>query len=163
MSAESDERETKLTLPGGAELTAPTESIVALQPLGGRVAYLSDLKPSGYRHIPFLDLSWPYRTDHSVRGSLLRAGGKLYPKGLGMHSASRITYDLDQPFDRFDTEVALDSETGRRGSVVFRRRRRQRIVADASQVGDRSRGPAADAPFGRSDRSAQNQPVGRFR
>jgi hypothetical protein len=120
MSAESDKQETKLKLPGGGDLNTPTDSIVALQPLGGRVTYLSDLEPSGYRHIPFLELSWPYHTDRSVQGSLLRAGGRLYLKGLGMHSPSRITYDLDQPYERFDTEVALDSEAGRRGSVVFR-------------------------------------------
>jgi hypothetical protein len=110
----------QLKLPGGVELSAPTESIVALQPLGGAAVYLSDLEPSGYRHIPFLTLAWPYHADRSVLGARLRAGGRLYSKGLGMHSPSRITYDLEGGYRRFDALVAIDDEAGPRGSVVFR-------------------------------------------
>jgi hypothetical protein len=110
----------QLKLPGGVELSAPTDSIVALQPLGGAAVYLSDLEPTGYRHIPFLTLSWPYHADRSVLGARLRAGGRPYPKGLGMHSPSRITYDLEGGYRRFDAEVTIDDEAGPRGSVVFR-------------------------------------------
>ena len=88
--------------------------------MGGRVVYLSDLKPASYRHIPYLQLAWPYQADRSVLGGRLRAGGRLYLKGLGMHSPSRITYDLDEPYRRFEAEVAIDAEAGARGSVVFR-------------------------------------------
>jgi hypothetical protein len=116
----ADKSAARLKLAGGVELSAPTDAIVALQPLGGRVEYLSDRKPDSYRHIPFLQLAWPYAVDHSVAGALLRAGGKLYVKGLGMHSPSRITYDLDGPYKRFDAEAAIDAEAGSRGSVVFR-------------------------------------------
>ncbi len=93
---------------------------MALLPLGGRVDYLSDMKPSSYRHIPYLQLSWPFAADASVSGGRLRAGGMLYLKGLGMHSPARITYDLDEPFRRFEAEVAIDAAAGRNGSVVFR-------------------------------------------
>ncbi len=110
----------RIKLAGGVELSAPVDAIVALQPLGGRVVYLSDLKPVSYRHIPYLELSWPYAADRSVLASRLRAEDRLYLKGLGMHSPSRITFDLDGPYRRFDAEAALDAETGPRGSVVFR-------------------------------------------
>ncbi len=120
ISAHSDEGQIAIKLPGGIALDVPIESIVALQPLGGRVVYLSDLEPAGYRHIPFLELAWPYHRDRSVNGTLLRAGGALFLKGLGMHSPSRITYELDQPYERFDADVAVDGQTGQRGSVVFR-------------------------------------------
>ena len=110
----------KLKLAGGAELKAAIDQIVALQPLGGKVVYLSDLKPISYRHVPFLQLEWPFHADRNVLGSRLRAGGKLFVKGLGMHSPSRITYDLERPYRRFEAELAVDDETARRGSVVFR-------------------------------------------
>ncbi len=116
----ADKSTTRLKLAGGGELTSPTEAIVALQPLGGRAVYLSDLKPSSYRHIPYLALSWPFQADRSVLGSQLRAGGNVYAKGLGMHSPARITYDLDREYRRFQAEVAIDREAGPRGSVVFR-------------------------------------------
>ena len=73
----------------GVALQTRGENIVALLPLSGKATYLSDLKPASYKHIPFLQTSWPYHADRSTRASLLRAGGRLYLKGLGMHSASR--------------------------------------------------------------------------
>jgi hypothetical protein len=110
----------RLKLAAGVELEAPTASIVALQIFGGRATYLSDLKPASYRHIPYLQLTWPYHADRGATGSLLRAAGRLYLKGLGMHSPSRITYDLDEPYRRFEAQVAIDEQAGRRGSVDFR-------------------------------------------
>jgi NPCBM/NEW2 domain len=102
------------------DLKTETGAIIALQPLGGQTVYLSDLEPAGYKHIPFLQLAWPYRSDRNVADDLLRAGGKLFLKGLGMHSASRLTYDLDRPMSRLEGALAVDDRAGRRGSVVFR-------------------------------------------
>lgn len=89
-----------------------------LQPLGGRVVYLSDLEPVGYRHIPFLSLTWPYRRDANVLGRPLRVNGQWYAKGIGMHSRSRLTYVLDGNYTEFATEVALDEAAGPEGSAV---------------------------------------------
>lgn len=95
-------------------------ALKALQPLGGRVVYLSDLEPAGYRHVPYLGISWPYRRDRNVQGGWLRAGGHLYLKGLGMHSAARLSYELDGTFERFEALLALDDAAEGRGSVQFR-------------------------------------------
>jgi hypothetical protein len=116
----SQQGQARLKLSGVAELTAPLEAIVALQTLGGQSQYLSDLAPTSYKHLPYLNLTWPYRSDRSVSGGPLRLGGKLLAKGLGMHSPARITYDLPASVKRFDAEVAIDAEAGQRGSVVFR-------------------------------------------
>ncbi len=116
----ADKNSARLKLVGGAELKSPTDAIVALQPFGGRIEYLSDLKPSSYRHVPYLQLTWPFQADRSVLGSQLRAGERLYAKGLGMHSPARITYDLDRSYRRFEADLAIDAEAGQRGSVEFR-------------------------------------------
>lgn len=105
---------------GGLAVRTPAEALVALQPLGGRVTYLSDLMPAEYRHVPYLNLSWPFRRDRNVRGGWLRAGGRLYLKGLGVHSAARLTYRLEPPCRRFEAELAIDDHTAGRGSVGFR-------------------------------------------
>jgi hypothetical protein len=59
-----------------------------------------------------------------VLGGLLAVAGRTYPKGLGMHSASRLTYDLQQEpvkeYARFVSQVALDDASTDQGSVVFR-------------------------------------------
>ena len=96
------------------------DAIVFVQPLGGDIVYLSDLPVAGYRHVPFLDTPWPYELDRSTAGSHLRAGGVMYPKGIGMHSASRLSWNLDRPYEKFEAEVAIDDEASGGGSVTFR-------------------------------------------
>jgi hypothetical protein len=115
-----DRGQAKIKLAAGIECEVAAAKIDSLQPLDGRTTYLSDLKPSGYQHIPFLDLTWSYRADRNVVGSQLRAGGRPYLKGLGMHSAARLTYDLGKPYRTFAAEVAIDDQTAGRGSALFR-------------------------------------------
>jgi hypothetical protein len=102
---------------GGAEVEVPLGQVAALDLYQGRAVYLSDLKPSSYRHTRFLGLDWPYVPDGSVAGRELRLGGSAYDKGVGMHSASRLTYDLGGKYRRFEALVGLDDQTGRRGRV----------------------------------------------
>lgn len=116
-----DERSLKINVPGGLAWTTTARQLTWLAPQGaGRVVYLSDLKPDSDRHVPFLELSWPYRMDRSVSGEWLRSGGRLYLKGIGVHSASRLTYLLSEPYRRFQAELGIDDETAGRGSVRFR-------------------------------------------
>ena len=61
----------ELTTAAGQTWKAAAGDLVALQPLGGRTVYLSDLKPAAYRHVPYLNLSWPYHTDRNVTDGLL--------------------------------------------------------------------------------------------
>jgi hypothetical protein len=109
------------TLQCGARLTdGKPDDLVYLQPLGGRVVYLSDLASHNYRHMPYLTLPWPLRTDRNVLGGRLRCQNRLYSKGLGMHTAARVAYRLDRPFRRFEAEVAIDDHTACKGSAQFR-------------------------------------------
>jgi hypothetical protein len=118
---EVDGQAVSLELAAGLKLQSNRpQDLVLLEPRGGRVVYLSDLKPSGYKQIPFLDLPWPFQVDHNVTGGMLRAGGKPYLKGLGMHSTARLTYLLEKPYRRFQAELAIDDATQGQGSVRFR-------------------------------------------
>jgi hypothetical protein len=116
----TDDSALRITTATGQTWTTAPKNMVAIEPLGGRITYLSDLKADGYRQIPYLDLSWPYRTDRNVTGGLLRSGGRLYLKGLGMHSAARLTYTLQGPYKRFQAELGIDDSTAGGGSVRFR-------------------------------------------
>lgn len=118
-----DEGTAWITLAGELTWQAPASAVVYLQTLGGRARYLSDLAPSGYRQISYLDSPlepWELARDASVGGRPLRARGRLYPKGLGMHSASRVSYELTPEDRRFEALLAIDDEAGAQGSVVFR-------------------------------------------
>lgn len=114
------EGQAKLEVLASLELVAKAEGLVFLQTLGGQATYLSDLMPAGYRHLPYLSERWDYRLDAAATGTRLRAGGRLYAKGIGMHSAARLTFRLQRPYRRFEAELAIDDQTKGRGSVVFR-------------------------------------------
>jgi hypothetical protein len=93
--------------------------VVFLQSVGESSVYLSDLEAASYRHVPYLDVEWPYERDRNVTGGPLVVGGKRFLKGVGMHSASRLTYRLDKKYARFDAAVAIDDVADGRGSVTF--------------------------------------------
>jgi hypothetical protein len=117
----ADDSSLQLTTAGGQTWKTSPKEFVALQPLGGRATYLSDLKAAGYVHVPYLSLRWPsYGTDRNVTGGWLRCGGRLYLKGLGLHSAARLSYALTQPYKRFQAELGIDDSTSGGGSVRFR-------------------------------------------
>ena len=114
-----------VSLPAGVTLESQPDAhlldqIALVQPLGGRVTYLSDLKPAGYKHAAYLARTWTYGIDRNVLGGRLRGGGTLFAKGLGMHSAARLSYRLDGAYRRLDAELAIDDQTGHRGSVTCR-------------------------------------------
>lgn len=110
----------EIQLAGSVTLATAAENVVFLQPFGGKATYLSDLTPSQYTHVPFLTLPWDYQRDKSVVGTRLRANGKLYEKGLGLHSTAQIGYRLAKPYRRFEAELAVDDAAEGRGSVQFR-------------------------------------------
>ncbi len=121
----------RLHLTGGGILSAPFDQpdesaptiwhqLTWLRPANRRVTYLSDLTPIGYKHIPLLTLDWPYGDDRNDLGGALRSKRALWSKGLGMHPISRLAYDLNGQYRRFEAEIALDAAAGMRGSVVFK-------------------------------------------
>ncbi|MGA2059192.1 MAG: NPCBM/NEW2 domain-containing protein [Thermoguttaceae bacterium] len=118
-SVRLDSSAVQLSVFGQTWTTAP-KHLVFFQPVSGRAVYVSDLKPGEYRFVPFLDLTWPYRLDRGVTGAWLRAGGNLCLKGIGMHSAARLAYNFDQPYKRFQAELAVDDSAAGGGSVRFR-------------------------------------------
>ena len=102
------------------------ESIVFIQPLSAedghlsRPVFASDLESAGYRHVPWLRREWSYQRDANVVEGRLRSGGRTYVKGLGMHSTSRLAFDLEGRFARLRGEMAVDDAAQQEGSVVFR-------------------------------------------
>lgn len=103
----------------GSRLDLPWTAVESLRFLGGCATYLSDITPVEYKFEPFFDLDWPLRRDRSVGGGFLTLRGVEYPKGLGVHSRSTLTYRLAGKFRRFQATVGIDDSVGGRGSVIF--------------------------------------------
>ena len=92
---------------------------MSIRCLGGRAVYLSDLKPASYQHQPYLAGEWELKPDRNVLGEPLRLDGQEYPKGLGMHSQSIVSYDLNGKFQTFRATAGVDDAAQTGGSVVF--------------------------------------------
>lgn len=53
-------------------------------------------------------------------GAPISIGGKIYEKGLGVHSLSEVTFDLEGRYKRFISAIGIDDEVPTdQGSVVF--------------------------------------------
>jgi hypothetical protein len=89
------------------------------------------MKPSKVEQTPYLDAMAAPVLDASAKDRDLRVGGGHYDKGIGMHGACRMTFDLRGAYKRFESLVALDDVTGREG------RARVQVLVDgkAQQLG----------------------------
>ncbi len=112
----------------GVELDFPLTGLESLRFLGGCATYLSDLTPAEYRFEPYLALDWPLRRDRSVAGGFLTLRGTEYPKGLGVHSRSSVSYRLDGKYRWFRATVGIDDDAAGKGSVTFE------VLADSRSI-----------------------------
>ncbi len=89
---------------------AAASAIETLEPrrlLAGSPVYLSDL-PWTKAASPYL----PARVDLSVDAKPIQIGGVTYSKGIGVHSASELTYELGGAYTRFTAAVGIDDAVG---------------------------------------------------
>lgn len=104
----------------GENLDIPVASISRLEVKNGKLVYLSALKPTEVKYTPYLETSLPYKVDRAVSGRPLRLSGKVFNRGLGVHSKTELTYTLDGSYQSFASMVGVDDAVVGGGSVVFR-------------------------------------------
>lgn len=115
--AARDRLEVKLAT--GPALQVPLLAIESMRFLRGCAVWLSELAPQEYKFEPFLGLTWPLVRDRSVVGGPLRLRGVDYPRGLGMHSRSEVTYELNGKYRKFLATVGIDDDANGLGCVTF--------------------------------------------
>lgn len=99
-------------------VTLASDTIRALYLNHGPAVYLSDLKARDYEFTSYLSSTrWPYVKDGCVQNHEIHLDGSSYAKGLGMHSQSRLTYDLAGKYRRFEALVGLDENSGQKGTA----------------------------------------------
>jgi hypothetical protein len=111
----------------GPAFTVEVGEIVRLDLRDEKYVPMSFLKPSRYQHTPYLGVSWALGVHGNVAGQALRLDGSFFDRGLGMHSASQVTFALPPGMRFFDSLVGLDEVTGRNGSV------RVRVLVDGKE------------------------------
>jgi hypothetical protein len=121
-------------------LRLPLAELVFLYVRNGRCVYLSDLAPSKVEERalvepvaaapgdPLAAFPFPWQKDRSVDPAQprpLTLRGRIFRKGLGVHSYCALAYDLGARYKRFFATAGVDDATagrgpeGRGGSVVF--------------------------------------------
>ena len=117
------------TTVGGAKVSRPLDQVAVIDLSGGKVVYLSDLKPESLAYTPFFPLEkelparlefFRLRQDQNLESKPLRTGGKQFRKGLALHSRTEAVYYLPGRFRRFEAIAGIDDDMGDarpRGSV----------------------------------------------
>lgn len=111
----------------GSGLRLPLEVVAEVLVADSGIEFLSELDPSESESTsPFgddLGMVWPVRKDRCTTGSPLRAGGRVWTRGIGVHAPSRLVYELDGQWKSLRGRVAIDDEVislPARGSARFR-------------------------------------------
>jgi hypothetical protein len=104
----------------GIEYTVESDRLLGLRVGSDTYRYLSDMTRENVETEPYLDVVWPPRMDVAVTGDQLGLEGTTYPKGIGMHARTRMTFALAARYERFHATIGVDDAAGPRGSVVFR-------------------------------------------
>ncbi|MGW3045489.1 NPCBM/NEW2 domain-containing protein [Kitasatospora sp. NPDC001159] len=73
------------------------------------------------------DLAWSsaqtdsgtVRKDTSIDGNPIKLKGTTYPKGIGTHANSTITYNLNGAYSRFQSDTGIDDEMNSLAAVTF--------------------------------------------
>jgi hypothetical protein len=100
----------------GAERSEPRQvkaaDVLRVEVPGGRWQWLTDLTPLVAEHTGLLDLRWPHQINRNVMGGPLRIGGQVFEKGIGVHSRSRLVYQLGPNDERFVSAYGIDDDSG---------------------------------------------------
>jgi len=116
----------KLTTPAGLTVSRPLRQISQIDFSSGKVTYLSDLKPESVNWSPYfgntdklpaLRKFFAPREDSSLASGKLRLGGKVYDKGLALHSRCELVYRLPARFSRFKATAGIDDSVRPHGNV----------------------------------------------
>jgi hypothetical protein len=97
---------------GDAKRDLPASAVVAIEQVNGPVAWLSSLPPGENVQTPFLETLFPARMDRTVRGETIRFGDRTFPRGIGVHSYSRLVWQLPEGnrYKTFRTQYAIDGD-----------------------------------------------------
>ncbi len=106
----------------------PTNKIQKLTFASDRLSFLSDLKPIEVKEKAFLGAPFKFKRDKAVTGSPMRMKGKVFRKGLGVHSQSTLDYELKKEYETFSAIVGLQDGSSRHAKTVAR------IFTDGKEV-----------------------------
>jgi hypothetical protein len=104
---------------GPAAMTLPWPAVKSMTVRSSRLAFLSDLDPVETDEHPLLVSAQPWQRDLSVLKKPLTIGERKFDRGIGVHSYSKLVFDVSEGYDVFTAVIGLDAAAERRGDCVF--------------------------------------------
>jgi hypothetical protein len=132
------------TTPAGLNVAQAADQIVQIDFSGGKIVYLSDLKPENVRWTPYfgagktpaaVEQFYAPRYDRNFDAGPLQLGGTPYRKGLALHSRTEIVYRLSGRFSRFYAVAGIDDAVRPGGKVRLVIRGDGKELLDAAVAG----------------------------
>lgn len=115
----SDDSRLSFRMTTGTVVEVDWNDVKRVQFLGPWLILLSEAAPR-VEMTAFLSRIWPAYRNRSVRGGTLRVGGQMERLGWGVHSRTRLTFDVPSDAEFLRTDVGLDDEFGARGDAEAR-------------------------------------------
>jgi hypothetical protein len=130
--------------PTGLSVARPLNRIVQIDFSGGKVLYLSDVKPEDVHWTPYFDAGKPPpavaqfyapRCDRNFDGGPLQLAGVQYRKGVALRSRTEVVYRLPEGYSRFRAVAGIDDAVRPGGRVRLIIRGDGRDLLDLSVAG----------------------------
>ena len=136
----ADAESLKVAASVGSVVEMKVGEIMSLRVRSPRVVYVSDLLPTAERTEGMLHRPWPVRKDRSVSATQLSIAGRVFDKGLGVHSKTELDYSLDGAYESLVATIGIDDAVRPSGNVVFR------VLGDAKVLFDSGALTGQDPP-----------------
>lgn len=101
----------------GSDSAVALNELAAVSIVGGRWEWLSLIADLRHEHTPMLSATWPMRRDRNVSGGPLVVAGESFDRGIGVHSKSVISADLNGRYTSLITYFGIDDESGSKADV----------------------------------------------
>jgi len=103
----------------GQEWPVAIDGVSGIEFKGGKMVHMSDLTPRAVDERPYIGgvpLIYKWRKDKAASGGKLATAAKDYERGIGVHSYSKLTYELSGNYAKFLCDAGLDV-TAQSGAV----------------------------------------------
>ncbi|MFW5839808.1 MAG: NPCBM/NEW2 domain-containing protein [Planctomycetota bacterium] len=112
-----DDKQVSLESPSLGAKTLPRAQVAGIDFASSRVVKLSEMDPEKKTEEGFFDQTYPYRKDLAVSGKQMRLDGQEYRTGLGLHSFSELTWNLNGAYSKLVALVGIDDAVRPRGQA----------------------------------------------
>jgi hypothetical protein len=112
----------------GQSLSVSIGDVDRIDCQGGRVVFVSDLKPAKVLQVPFFGRVIPFRLDCGLDGGPLKLSDGIYTKGIAVHSRCVLEYELHGGYTRFRSKVGFEQPSGQIGRAAIR------VLADGKPI-----------------------------